>query len=75
LIMGDNSGLPYCPADLDSAVSNGASPEALDTSPTNFDAGDHVNLTFAGYAALAPAAVGSAGCPLGPPGFPLSAPP
>jgi hypothetical protein len=75
LIMGDNNGLPYCPVDLDSAVSNGASPEALATSPTNFDAGDHVNLTFAGYAALAPAAVGSAGCLLGPPANPLSPPP
>jgi hypothetical protein len=72
LIMGDNSGLPYCPADLDSAVSNGGSPEALATSPTNFDAGDHVNLTWAGYAALAPAAVGPATCSLGPPGDPLS---
>jgi hypothetical protein len=36
-------------ADFDTAVSNGASPEALQTAD---DIGDHVNLTAAGYAAL-----------------------
>lgn len=46
-------GPPYCPADADSAVSNGLSPEALSTGPANYDAGDHANLSAAGYAALA----------------------
>jgi hypothetical protein len=52
---------PPCPADFDLALSNGASPEALQSA---FDAGDHVNLTLGssgGYAALAPAAA-STGC-------------
>lgn len=52
---------PPCPADFDQAVTNGASPEALQTA---FDAGDHVNLTLGsagGYAALAPA-VAITGC-------------
>jgi hypothetical protein len=47
--------LPNCVADFDSAVSNGGSPdEALATSPTDYDSGDHANLSWAGYAALAP---------------------
>jgi hypothetical protein len=52
---------PPCPADFDLALSNGASPEALQSA---FDAGDHVNLTLGssgGYAALAPA-VATTGC-------------
>jgi hypothetical protein len=48
-----DNGPPYCLADADSAVSNGASPEVLSTVPTNYDAGDHANLSAAGYAALA----------------------
>jgi hypothetical protein len=48
--------LPNCVADFDDAVTNGASPEALATSPTDYDSGDHANLSWAGYAALAPPA-------------------
>jgi hypothetical protein len=45
-----NTPFPYCYADLDSAVSNNSSPEALvGTDGT----GDDVNLSPAGYAALA----------------------
>jgi hypothetical protein len=54
----ENTALPNCWADFDGAVSNDASPEAL---PSADDVGDHVNLTQAGYAALA-AAVGEQGC-------------
>jgi hypothetical protein len=40
--------------DLDSAVGDGNSPEALlNVSPTNYDAGDHINLTRPGFTALA----------------------
>lgn len=49
------TGVPYCPAETDSTVSNGGSPEALATSPTDYDSGDHANLSFAGYAAMADA--------------------
>jgi hypothetical protein len=56
LFGGTGISLPNCVADFDSAVSNGASPEALATSPTDYDSGDHVNLSYAGYAALAPVA-------------------
>ena len=49
-----------CYADFDAAVSNGASPGALQSAD---DAGDHANLTQAGYTALT-SAVGSQGCPL-----------
>ena len=47
--------LPLTPFfdDLDSAVGDGNSPEALQTTSPTFDAGDHVNLTKAGFAALA----------------------
>ena len=55
-----NIGPPNCGADLDAAVSNGASPEALITTD---DTGDHANLTSAGYTALANA-VTSGGCTL-----------
>jgi hypothetical protein len=54
---------PNCAAGFDSAVSNAASPEALQSA---YDTGDHVNLTTAGYAAIA-AAVTSGGCTLLPP--------
>jgi hypothetical protein len=57
---GTGIGLPNCVADFDGAVTNGASPEALATSPTDYDSGDHANLSAAGYAALAPVA-GSCG--------------
>jgi hypothetical protein len=57
---GTGISLPNCVADFDSAVTNGASPEQLATSPTNYDSGDHANLSYAGYAALAPVA-GSCG--------------
>jgi hypothetical protein len=63
---------PYCVADLDSAVSNGASPEALVTAD---DTGDHVNLTSAGYAAMAgefnPANVQDSPCALSPNSYPF----
>jgi hypothetical protein len=39
--------------DLDSGVGDGNSPEGLQTTSPTFDAGDHVNLTKAGFAALA----------------------
>ena len=45
---------PNSPADVDAAVSTGAATEALQAA---YDAGDHVNLTAAGYAALAPVIV------------------
>jgi hypothetical protein len=47
---------PNSPADVDAAVSNGGATEALQGA---YDAGDHVNLTAAGYAALAPVIVGT----------------
>lgn len=53
-----NTALPNCWADFDAAVSNSASPEALQPAD---DAGDHANLTQAGYTALA-GAVGAQGC-------------
>jgi hypothetical protein len=55
-----DTAFPYCYANFDGAVSNGASPEAL-TPAAN--AGDDVNLTLAGagsgYATLAPAVFSS----------------
>jgi hypothetical protein len=57
---GTEISLPNCVANFDSAVSNGADPEALATSPTDYDSGDHANLSAAGYTALAQAA-GSCG--------------
>src|SRR5262249_10075684 len=48
-----------CVAALDTAVSNGAAPEKL---LAGDDAGDHVNLSPAGYTAAATAADGD--CPL-----------
>ena len=67
---------PNCWADFDSAVSDGGSPEALAKSPVSFDSSDHANLSFAGYAALAPAVSGSGGfCTLMPSMFPLPAVP
>jgi len=67
---------PNCWADFDGAVSNGASPEALSTSPTNYDGGDHVNLSFAGHAALAQAVPNSGGfCTLMPSLNPMPAVP
>ncbi len=54
LTSGTGIGLPNCIADFDGAVTNGGSTEALSTSPTNYDSGDHANLSVAGYAALAP---------------------
>lgn len=59
-----------CPVDFDGAVTNGASPEALAAAD---DTGDHVNLTPAGYAALAPA-VTSGACSLAASSNPLPAP-
>ncbi|HXW47376.1 MAG TPA: hypothetical protein VEL03_21455 [Streptosporangiaceae bacterium] len=68
------TGEPYCTAQLDQAVSNGGSPEALATSPTDFDNGDHVNLTWAGYAAMAaelnPANTADSPCSLSPNSLP-----
>lgn len=67
---------PNCWADFDSAVSDGGSPEALVKSPVSFDSNDHANLSFAGYAAVAPAVSGSGGfCALMPSMFPLPAVP
>jgi hypothetical protein len=67
------TGEPYCTAQLDQAVSNNGSPEALATSPTDFDNGDHVNLTWAGYAAMAaefnPANTADSPCALSPNSF------
>jgi hypothetical protein len=64
----------YCTAQLDQAVSNNGSPEALATSPTNYDNGDHVNLTWAGYAAMAaefnPASTADGPCALYPNSLP-----
>jgi hypothetical protein len=68
----ENTPLPYCYADLDAAVSNGSSPEALAASA---DAGDHVNLTRSGYAALAPAVASGGGSCLLPTSYPLPAVP
>jgi hypothetical protein len=68
---------PYCYTDLDGAVSNGASPEAL---TANYNAGDDVNLTLAGtssgYGVLAPAVFnGSDVCSLLPSNDPAPAVP
>jgi hypothetical protein len=52
---------PVCVADLDGAVSNAAAPEAL---VAGDDAGDHANLTAAGYKAAAQAVTASGDCPL-----------
>lgn len=48
----ESAPLPFCYADLDAAVSNGSNPESLIATD---NAGDDVNLSTAGYAALAPA--------------------
>jgi hypothetical protein len=42
----------YCPADFAGTVGDTNSPQALQASPTNYDTGDHVNVTSPGYAAL-----------------------
>jgi hypothetical protein len=69
---------PNCIADFGAAVAAvpGASPEQLSSAapPGVYDAGDHVNLTAAGYAALA-AAVTGGGCALAPNAFPPPPPP
>ena len=56
----DDTPVPYCYADFDAAVSNGASPEAL---ASDDNAGDGVNLTLggptSGYGVLAPAVFSS----------------
>jgi hypothetical protein len=54
LIQQTGISLPNCTAGFDAAVSNGGSPEELETSPVGYDSGDHANLSWAGYAALAP---------------------
>jgi hypothetical protein len=64
---------PYCYADLDAAVSNAATPEAL---AGGDNAGDGVNLTLAGpgsgYGVLAPAVFSGADtCALLPGNYPL----
>jgi hypothetical protein len=69
--------LPYCYADFDGAVSNGASPEALAAAD---NAGDDVNLTLggsgSGYGVLAPAVFSSSdACSLLPNDFPPPAVP
>jgi hypothetical protein len=65
-------GPPNCVADFDAAVSNGASPEALATSPVDYDSGDHANLSWAGYAALAPPVNACGLSPITPAGIPLT---
>jgi hypothetical protein len=55
------TGPPDCPADFDAAVTDGASPEALGSADQT---SDHANLSFAGYAALAPAVSDGGFCPL-----------
>jgi hypothetical protein len=55
-------------ADLDSAVTNQAAPEALASAD---DTGDHVNLTWAGYTALAQALVNNGNGALSPNTSPL----
>jgi hypothetical protein len=55
-------------ADLDSAVTNQAAPEALASAD---DTGDHVNLTWAGYVALAQALVNNGNGALSPNTSPL----
>jgi pyrimidine deaminase RibD-like protein len=67
-----STGAPDCAADFDAAVTSGASPEALASAD---DTGDHVNLSFAGYAALAPAVSAGGFCPLLPNNTPLPAVP
>jgi hypothetical protein len=71
LLDGTGISIPNCVAGFDAAVSNGASPEAL---ASEYDAGDHANLSFAGYAALA-ASLPSGGCPLMPNNYPMPAVP
>ncbi len=67
----NNTLKPYCPADLDAAVTNGASTEQLAAAD---DAGDYVNLTWAGYAAMAgelnPNNYADSACSLSPNGYP-----
>jgi hypothetical protein len=63
---------PPCGADLDGAVSNQGSPEALQAAD---DAGDHANLTTAGYAAMAGAVTYNGACPLAANGNPLPSAP
>ncbi len=69
----EDTPLPYCYADFDGEVSNGASPEGLATAD---NAGDDVNLTLggatSGYGVLAGAVFSSAdACSLLPPDSPL----
>lgn len=70
---------PNCAADFDSVVSNGAVPPAAEALTASSDSGDHANLSFAGYAALAPAVLAGPAsawsCPLAPSAFPLPAVP
>jgi hypothetical protein len=77
LITGSQISVPNCVADFSAAVAAvpGASPEQLASAapPGVFDAGDHVNLTAAGYAALAAAVTG--GCALTANTKPLPLPP
>jgi pyrimidine deaminase RibD-like protein len=68
----DNTPAQFCYADLDAAVSNGSSPEALISTD---NAGDNANLSTAGYAALAPAVLdGSDFCSLSPLSSPYALP-
>jgi hypothetical protein len=65
------SAAPFCTAQLDQAVSNDGGTEALAAGDDN---GDHVNLTWAGYAAMAeefnPANSEDSPCALSPNLFP-----
>ena len=58
---------PYCGADLESAVGDGGNPMALQSADAT---SDKVNLTWTGYAALAPAVPVGQFC-LGPGNLPL----
>lgn len=69
-ILSGLSVVPYCLADLDSAVSAGGSPEALQSADAT---SDKVNLSWAGYQALAPAVPADVAC-LGPANDPLPPP-
>jgi hypothetical protein len=59
---------PYCGADLESAVGDGGSPMALQSTDAT---SDKVNLTWTGYAALAPAVLQGGQFCLGPGNLPL----
>jgi hypothetical protein len=79
IVNGTGINFPNCTADFGAATAAvpGASPGQLSSAdpPGVFDAGDHANLTAAGYAAIAAAVTNNGICTFTPNNFPLHPPP